>query len=95
MYEEYLAAQEKGLKVKPVSKPPVPKTCAEALEQHLANGCRENHDVKTRIVLPKPENDEMVYDAKMDAVEDNYIRGKKYHHATDRVADEVRAFISK
>ena len=36
-----------------------------------------------------------MYDAKMDAVEDNYIRGKKYHHATDRVADEVRAFISK
>ena len=62
-YEEYLAAKEKGIKVKPVSKPPVPKTCAEALEQHLANGCRENHDVKTRIVLPKPENDEMVYDA--------------------------------
>ena len=36
-----------------------------------------------------------LYDAKLEAVEDNYLRGKKYHNAIDRVADEVRAFISK
>jgi len=36
-----------------------------------------------------------LYDAKLEAVEDNYQRGKKYHNATDRVAEEVRKFISK
>ena len=36
-----------------------------------------------------------LYYSKLEAVEDNYQRGKKYHNATDRVAEEVRKFISK
>ena len=36
-----------------------------------------------------------LYDAKIEAVEDNYLRGKEYHNATDRVATRVRNFISK
>ena len=58
------------------------------------DGVLHFHTIEEMETLVNSLTPEM-YDAKMEAVEDNYQRGKKYHNATDRVAEEVRKFISK